>query len=904
VTTVTDDFSGTLAAWTQLIGSWAIVSGKCRCTTVGGTFGYYCRYDTDVGAADMYAQAVTSSSQADAFDNTGVLVRGATGATQQSYQFATNHNSNTASFWRLVPGTETQLKLAGNATTGAAELSTPIASGDTLRLEITGSLLRGKVNGALVACTRDTTITTGQRGGLNAYNNTAAHFSEHDNFQAGLLDDLLAPYVAGISVQVAGTGTTLTPTVPLGLVAGDCLTAWVTSKDAAQTVTAPPGEGWSLIQNPSQTGLEGYLFAKVWGLGGQTDDTTPTFSIGSGTAGWVLALENVRNPAHATAPWTSVAAAIVASGSQSNASSTTVTAPSVTDTGTHHTIGRYYGAADDNILGLSSSATTNSEGALVYGGADYDQTTGGGIAQAMSIREDVTTAGSTGTATVTETAVGPDISNGVTVVFAIPATAVDLVVADAAQGQAADAPALTQVHEVAAAGAAQAQSADGVVVSQAHSVLVADAAQGHTSGSPALTQTHAMVANDATQAQDAETTALTQDHNLVAADATQAQAAAGVTVTQDHQLAANDAAQGHAADQPTITVDPIDLVVADATHTHASDTPALTQAHELATADANQAQTADTPTLAQVHALVPADASQAQAAQAVDVVQAHELVVDDATQAQDAEAPTLGQSQVLVADDASQDHVAESPALGQAHDIEAAGATQAQAADQVELAQAHDLAVDHGTQAQTAGTVTLTVGGVNLIPGDATQAQAADAPALTQQHALTVDDAGQAQHAGSPALAQAHALDVAGATQAQTVDSPTPTQAHELVVADAAHTQAADSVSLSIETVVLEVHDATLGQTADQPSIVQQHDLVVADATQAQAADDATLVVGLPPHTEPLTLTAVTDHHSLTAARDQTTLTALDDDYPLTAEPDQEHLTSVDSPLTLKALEV
>jgi len=441
VVTVSDDFNradGAVgASWTALIGTWAIATNKCRCTTIGGTFGYYLRYDTDVGSADMYAQAVTSSSQTDPFDNTGILVRGATGATQQSYQFATNHNSNTASFWRLVPGTETQLRLAGNSGTGSPELTVAIASGDTLRLEITGSLLRGKVNGALVACTRDTTITTGQRGGLNAYNNTAAHFSEQDNFQAGPLDDLVAPYVAGISAQVTGTAATLTPTEPVGLVAGDCLLAWVTAKDAAQTVTAPAGEGWSLVQNPSQTGLEGFLFAKVWGTG-STDDTTPTFTIGSGTGGWCMTLANVRNPAHASTPWTTVASAIVASGSQSNAASATVTAPSVTDTGTHRTVTRFFSSADDNVLGLSGSATTNSEGALIFGGADYDVTTVNGIAQAMSAREDFTTAGSTGTATVTETAVGNDINNGVTLVFAIPsAAAVNAVLAAPLGGVAA-----------------------------------------------------------------------------------------------------------------------------------------------------------------------------------------------------------------------------------------------------------------------------------------------------------------------------------------------------------------------------------------------------------------------------------------------------------------------------------
>lgn len=437
MTAVSDNFdradTSTLTGYTELVGDWEIVSNKLQCNNDAGSTGYYLRNDTSVGSNDMYAQAVTSSAQSNSSSNTGVLCRGQTGATNTSYQLATNHGADTWAIWRITAGSETQL-LTGSA---------PIASGDTIRLEAAGSILRAKINGTLVGLVRDTTTSGGMRGGLNGYNAVGSDVVEIDNFETGALTDSPpgGPYVNGWSAQSSGTGTTQAPGVPANSIAdGVCVLAWITSKDASQTVTAPAGEGWVLVENPSQTGLEGYLFAKIWGLAGQTDSSTPTFSIGSGTAGWLTTLQLVRNPAHDTAPWTSVASAIVASGSSSNAAASTVSAPSVTVSGSHLTVDRFYGSADDNALGGTISAGA---GVLSFNGAAYDQTTGGGIAQASTVLEDTTIGSSTGTATVTETVAGNDISNGVTLVFAIPSAGVDASAGNASGSGAANQPGIS-----------------------------------------------------------------------------------------------------------------------------------------------------------------------------------------------------------------------------------------------------------------------------------------------------------------------------------------------------------------------------------------------------------------------------------------------------------------------------
>jgi hypothetical protein len=417
VTAVSDNFNradstNIGAAWTEVSGDWEIVSNKVQVNTDDGAIGYYARYETDVASSDMFSQAVTSSTQVNAGSNTGVAVR-MRAAANTSYQLTTRHAGDTIGNWRISAGTETQL----NFQTGANAISTAINSGDTIRLEVVGSLLRSKIQGALVGLTVDTNITDGQRAGLNGYNGVGTDVLEADDFAGGALaadGGLLAPYVVGVSAQVTGVGTSLTPTVPAVVASGDLVVVHCTSRDAAQTMANPGSEGWSAGPTPTQTGLEDAVFAKVWGLGGQTDDTTPTFTIGSGTAGWGATVTVYRNPSHATAPWTSVAAAIVASGSQANASSATVTAPSVNHDGTHCTVVRLGSSADDNAL------NTPSTGALAYGAAAYDSTDGNDFAQAAWLREDITVTTNTGTSTVTETLVGNDVNNGITLVLAIP----------------------------------------------------------------------------------------------------------------------------------------------------------------------------------------------------------------------------------------------------------------------------------------------------------------------------------------------------------------------------------------------------------------------------------------------------------------------------------------------------
>jgi hypothetical protein len=518
MTAVSDSFGGTLAAWTAVNGSFSIVSGKMRGTTVANSPASYNRHDTSTGSIDCFCQAVISSTQTASFSNTGVACRMRSGA-NTSYQVTGRHAADTLMCWRIVAGSETQQTWQD----GSQTLSVAWGSGDTLREEVVGSLIRAKVNGALVGLCVDTNITDGQLVGVNTYNDQAGDFGEYDDFAGGALaadGGLVAPYIAGVSAQVTGTGTTLTPTLPSNIATGDLVVVQCTSRDAAQTMTAPGSEGWSAGPSPSQTGLEDAVFYKVWGLGGQTDDSTPTFSIGSGTAGWGATAVIIRNPSHATAPWTSTSAAVVASGSGTNAASATVTAPSVNHDGSNRTIVRLYSSADDNALNAPSL------GAMAYGGANYDSTTGNDFSQAMSLRENITVTTNTSTATVTQSVNGNDVSNGITLVLAIPSGTTVNATLTADLGGSASATA-TPDHP-----ATLAASLGGSATATAtpdHPATLA-AALGGTASATATRQTFATASTDGG---GTATATATPDHPAIAA-ADLGGLVAAATATPDH----------------------------------------------------------------------------------------------------------------------------------------------------------------------------------------------------------------------------------------------------------------------------------------------------------------------------------------------------------------------------------
>lgn len=83
----------------------------------------------------------------------------------------------------------------------------------------------------------------------------------------------------GAAAFVNGAGFTLDYSA-LSLAAGDVLLVGV-KRPTGQTVTPPAGEGWAQIGTDiTQTDLFAW-YAKAWGFGGNTDDTTSTWAASS-----------------------------------------------------------------------------------------------------------------------------------------------------------------------------------------------------------------------------------------------------------------------------------------------------------------------------------------------------------------------------------------------------------------------------------------------------------------------------------------------------------------------------------------------------------------------------------------------------------------------------------------------
>jgi hypothetical protein len=384
------------------------------------------------------------------------------------------------------------------------------------------------------------------------------------------------------------------------------------------------------------------------------------------------------------------------------------------------------------------SITTQTDFAMMIGGAVADFATAGSITVPLTMTEIAQATGTGRRATISDekrgTAGGStsrtwthDAGSLLMVAWVDALRSaggeVDLVVANAAQAQTSQNLALTQVHALAVAGAAQAQTAQNL----------------------ALTQVHVLTVQAASQAQTADNTAVLPVLGVQAAS--QAQTAQNVVLTQVHALAVQAASQAQTAQQVALVVD---LAIAAASQAQTAGNVTLTQVHALAVQGATQAQTAQQLTLTQVHQLAVQGATQAQTVQSLALAQTHALVIASATHGQSAGSLALTQTHVLAIQPASQTQHTGPLTLGAAT-LAIQAAFQAQTAQALTLSQVHLLAVAQALQAAQSGNVVLTEV-PTLQPANATQAQLAAILALSQVHALGVDSSMHGHTAAEIAL--------------------------------------------------------------------------------------------------------------------------------------------------------
>lgn len=146
-----DDFSGTLASWTQDSGTWAITSGTLR-QTVAGSDWRKLRYTAAMDTPNYDVQADTRTA--------AVSLGAGVGGRMVASSAVTYYG------WALFGGDRVYLVeiTAGSETVLATGSSVAASTTYTLRLRCSGSSLTGYLNGAADASATDATLTDGRVG--------------------------------------------------------------------------------------------------------------------------------------------------------------------------------------------------------------------------------------------------------------------------------------------------------------------------------------------------------------------------------------------------------------------------------------------------------------------------------------------------------------------------------------------------------------------------------------------------------------------------------------------------------------------------------------------------------------------------------------------------------------------
>jgi hypothetical protein len=153
-TRVTDNFSGTLANWTNVTGataSLAITTGQVESTHPSTPANMY--YNADTPPADQYAQLVLKTPIDSISDEGfGPAVRIATGA---QTEYMVQSNANETRCYKVVSGGFTQL-----GSDGAAGANT-----DLIKLSANGTSISTDKNGStIIGPTTDSGIASGRYG--------------------------------------------------------------------------------------------------------------------------------------------------------------------------------------------------------------------------------------------------------------------------------------------------------------------------------------------------------------------------------------------------------------------------------------------------------------------------------------------------------------------------------------------------------------------------------------------------------------------------------------------------------------------------------------------------------------------------------------------------------------------
>lgn len=177
MTTYLEPFTTSLAlTWSTVAGGALSVSGGSQGTLSGADTRV--RAEHDVGSTDMFTQVTWVSGGTDTDRTLSVMARCASGA-DTAYILEANSAMSRWQLLKVVAGSFTSV----SGGTVSRTITLPI----TVRLECQGTAQRCYLDSTLVGTYGDTDITTGQRGGIAAYNPGGTQLI--DDFSTGALSD-------------------------------------------------------------------------------------------------------------------------------------------------------------------------------------------------------------------------------------------------------------------------------------------------------------------------------------------------------------------------------------------------------------------------------------------------------------------------------------------------------------------------------------------------------------------------------------------------------------------------------------------------------------------------------------------------------------------------------------------
>jgi len=201
-TTITESFNtsdgdtlGPDLTWTEVAGDWDIVSNRAEMMSNFGSTSRCARAESDLSSSDHYGQCSVVYTSSGYF--TGPAARFSSSA--QTFYSGQAHGHSFAATHEVV-------KVVAATRTSLGSASDPITTPVTIKCECNGSTIRELSAGVQKVSLTDSTISSGTRCGIVAYDPSGSTNPQLDSFEAADLGGGGGPSLGQGSLSLLGVG--------------------------------------------------------------------------------------------------------------------------------------------------------------------------------------------------------------------------------------------------------------------------------------------------------------------------------------------------------------------------------------------------------------------------------------------------------------------------------------------------------------------------------------------------------------------------------------------------------------------------------------------------------------------------------------------------------------------------